>query len=67
MFRPTLVSVVVGVVMITAGAGKFMGGASVMSYLGSAVLGLFMSDASVVNFATLALVLGYIAASIELV
>lgn len=66
MFCPTLVSVVVGVIMITAGAGKFMGGSGTMSYLGSAVLGLFMSDASVANFATLAVILGYIAASIEL-
>lgn len=66
MFHPTLVSMVVGVIMMTAGAGKFIGGAVTMSYLGTAVLSVFLSDASVANLAALALILGYIAASIEL-
>lgn len=67
MFRPTFVSVVVGVVMMTAGAGKFIGGAEVMSYLGTAVLSVFLSETTVAGLGTLALILGYIAASIELI
>jgi hypothetical protein len=66
MFCPSIVSVVVGVIMMSASAGKFIGGAGVMAYVGGAVLGLFGLDASVGGLATLALVLGYTAASIEL-
>lgn len=66
-FCPSIVSVVVGVIMMTAGAGKFIAGPGMMSGVGGSVLGLFVSDASVASLGTLAIVLGYTAATIELV
>jgi hypothetical protein len=66
-FCPSLVSVVAGVIMMTAGAGKFLAGSGMMSILGGSVLGVFGLDASAGGLFTLALVLGYIAATIELV
>lgn len=52
--------------MITAGASKFLGGATTMAWVGGSVLGVFSLDTSAGSLAMVALVLGYIAASIEL-
>jgi len=65
-FCPSIVSVVVGVIVITAGASKFLGGATTMAWVGGSVLGVFGLDASAGGLATLALILGYTAATIEL-
>ncbi len=65
-FHPNLVRIVVGVIMMSAGASKFLGGSATMGWVGGAVLSAFGVDASVGALATLAVVLGYIAATIEL-
>ncbi len=66
-FCPSLVRVVAGIIMMSAGAGKFLGWVAAMGFVGGAVLGIFGLDASVGWLATLATVLGYLAAAIELV
>lgn len=40
-FHPNLVRVVAGVIMITAGAIKFLGGSQVMVIVGGMALGIF--------------------------
>lgn len=46
-FCPSLVRIVVGVIMMSAGASKFLGGAATMTWVGGAVLGAFGLDTSV--------------------
>jgi len=63
-FHPNLVRVVAGVIMITAGAIKFLGGSQVMVIVGGMALGIFgIWEGSYTN---LAMTLGYIAATIEM-
>ncbi|MEI6711283.1 MAG: hypothetical protein WCK88_03515 [bacterium] len=45
-FHPSLVRIVVGVIMMSAGAGKFLGGATTMAWVGGSVLGAFGLDTS---------------------
>ena len=53
--------------MVSAGIGKFMGGAASMWWVGGAALGVFGIDSTVGSMLTLATILGYIAATIEVV
>jgi hypothetical protein len=62
-FCPNLVKVVAGVIMITAGIVKFLGGSQVMVLVGGMALSIFgVKEGSFIN---LAMTLGYIAATIE--
>jgi len=65
-FCPTFVRVVVGVIVMSAGASKFLGGSQAMAWAGGSVLGVFGLDATIGALAIVAIILGYIAASIEL-
>ncbi len=66
-FCPNFIGIVVGIIMVSAGIGKFMGGAASMWWVGGAALGVFGIDSTVGSMLTLATILGYIAATIEVV
>ncbi len=59
-FHPTLVGVVVGLIMLTAGLSKFIAGDQMLTGVGSMALGIFD-----INNPEVAKILGTIAASIE--
>lgn len=61
--RPNLVRVVAGIIMITAGITKFIGGTQALGFFWGLALGIF--GISEGGFATTAVVLGGIAATIE--
>lgn len=60
-FRPTVIGVVAGVIVFSAGAMKFAGGQAMLTAVGNMALGIF----GVSGYPQLALVLGTIAAAIE--
>lgn len=65
MFCPHLVGVVAGLIMLLAGTAKFMAGKAMLAGVGGMALGIFGLDGGA--YATLALTLGSIAATIEVV
>lgn len=62
--HPNLVKIVAGVIMMTAGIGKFLWGSAIMAWVGGAALGIFGVDATG-SLANVAITLGFIAATIE--
>lgn len=61
-FCPSIVGVTAGLIMIAAGASKFLAGKAMLTGVGSMALGVF----GVTGHSQIALALGIIAASIEL-
>lgn len=61
-FCPSIVGVTAGLIMIAAGASKFLAGQAMLTAVGGMALGVF----GVTGQPQLALALGIIAASIEL-